>query len=108
MFLQNGACGYVLRPDSTFAPPVGNRQSKSSGRDAALTVRVVAGRFIGSNNAVPAVSPFVTVEVCEPNVRSRSKRVQRTAAVPNNGFNPHWDDDAFHFYVNNAEMAFLK
>ncbi|EPY89216.1 1-phosphatidylinositol-4,5-bisphosphate phosphodiesterase delta-1 [Camelus ferus] len=109
-FQDNGACGYVLKPDflrdpnSTF-----NSRALAQGpwwTRKRLTVRVISGQQLPkvNKNKNSIVDPKVTVEI---HGVGRDVASRQTAVVTNNGFNPWWDTE-FEFEVVVPELALLR
>lgn len=84
-FLQNGNCGYVLKPanlregwSGSILPPSPNY----------LKVTVISGQYLPVT-AGGVVNPYVSLKICghpDDNFKWKSK------SIANNGFNPHWDE----------------
>ncbi len=121
-FLENGNCGYVLRPDfmftDGFAPSDPSSSSAAAVEPITLVVRVIAARHLsrgggpgggfGGRSVVAArglISPFVEVEVvgAAPFDCARFK----TKTISDNGLCPLWDE-VFNFRVQIPELAFLR
>uniref|UniRef100_A0A8C6MN91 Phosphoinositide phospholipase C n=2 Tax=Moschus moschiferus TaxID=68415 RepID=A0A8C6MN91_MOSMO len=109
-FLDNGACGYVLKPaflrdpNSTF-----NARALAQGpwwTPKRLNVRVISGQQLPkvNKNKNSIVDPKVTVEI---HGVSRDMASRQTAVVTNNGFNPWWDTE-FEFEVAVPELALVR
>ncbi|OWK02699.1 PLCD1 [Cervus elaphus hippelaphus] len=109
-FLDNGACGYVLKPaflrdpNSTF-----NSRALAQGpwwTPKRLNVRVISGQQLPkvNKNKNSIVDPKVTVEI---HGVSRDVASRQTPVVTNNGFNPRWDTD-FEFEVAVPELALVR
>jgi len=105
-FMDNGRCGYVLRPDSMFnqgfnpfdpgSPLVAGVQPLD------LTLRVIGARHLMKARGI--ASPFVEVEVLGAEYDSVK---HKTKVIPDNGFNPIWDE-SFELRVLNPDMALLR
>uniref|UniRef100_A0A4W2I7X4 Phosphoinositide phospholipase C n=1 Tax=Bos indicus x Bos taurus TaxID=30522 RepID=A0A4W2I7X4_BOBOX len=109
-FLDNGACGYVLKPaflrdpNSTF-----NSRALAHGpwwTPKRLNVRVISGQQLPkvNKNKNSIVDPKVTVEI---HGVSRDVASRQTAVVTNNGFNPWWDTE-LEFEVAVPELALVR
>ncbi|KAM9816684.1 1-phosphatidylinositol 4,5-bisphosphate phosphodiesterase delta-3-A-like [Neosynchiropus ocellatus] len=110
-FLQNGQCGYVLKPafmlqpDTTFNPEnVGGGPAHSP---VLLTVRVISAQQLPKpewDKPSSIVDPQVWVEVHGVAIDNNKKK---TNHVDNNGFNPRWDS-SFNFTVHAPALALLR
>jgi hypothetical protein len=81
-FLQNGNCGYVLKPRCLLDPAAAPAPAR------VLSVHIIAGSLL-PKPASEVISPVVVVSVCGQGADSEE---QRTKAVDSNGFNPVWDE----------------
>lgn len=94
-FLENGQCGYVLKPDyMRVNVPVG-RQSPFT-----LVLHIISGQQLPKHNAVQkgnVVNPFVSVHVNGPPPLNAQE--QRTKTIIDNGFNPVWNEVGFVFAI---------
>ncbi|KAM6169489.1 1-phosphatidylinositol 4,5-bisphosphate phosphodiesterase delta-1 isoform 2-T2 [Rhynchocyon petersi] len=109
-FQDNGACGYVLKPDflrdpnSTFNP-----RALTQGpwwTQKRLIIRVISGQQLPkvnkSKNSI--VDPKVIVEI---HGVARDMASRQTGVVINNGFNPKWNTE-FEFDVAVPELALIR
>ncbi|CAM68093.1 putative phosphoinositide-specific phospholipase C [Leishmania infantum JPCM5] len=84
-FLDNGCCGYLLKPDHlrpVTCPDVAVPENWRS-----LTVEVISGFSLPSASNSEVADPFVTVFLEGPDVDSTPKS---THTIHNNGFHPVW------------------
>uniref|UniRef100_A0A8C4EPW6 Phosphoinositide phospholipase C n=1 Tax=Dicentrarchus labrax TaxID=13489 RepID=A0A8C4EPW6_DICLA len=110
-FLQNGQCGYILkppfmcRPDTTFNPEnVGGGPAHSP---VLLTVRVISAQQLPKpewDKPSSIVDPQVWVEIHGVPIDNIKKK---THHVDNNGFNPRWDC-TFNFTVHVPDLALVR
>jgi len=105
-FLENGQCGYVLKPPvlrydqkRLFDPRHGNQLLTSN--VAKLVVKVINARQLPY--VAKVVNPYVVVEVSG---LERDSRSFRTRVVKNNGFDPQWNQ-TFEFSLAASELAIL-
>ena len=105
-FLDNGKCGYLLRPQFMFKdeylPSDPGAPGIASVAAMDLTVRVMAARHLMKPKGM--ASPFVEVEVIGAdydNVKLKTKVVQ------DNGFNPVWDE-SFNLRILNPDLALIR
>ena len=105
-FLDNGKCGYLLRPQFMFRdeylPSDPGAPGIASVAAMDLTVRVMAARHLMKPKGM--ASPFVEVEVIGAdydNVKLKTKVVQ------DNGFNPVWDE-SFNLRILNPDLALIR
>ncbi|KAI1289168.1 1-phosphatidylinositol 4,5-bisphosphate phosphodiesterase zeta-1 [Halotydeus destructor] len=104
LFIQNGACGYVLKPESM--------RSKKSPNMAAilptplrLTIRVISGQHLPKKPDVDdVISPLVNITIIgDP----EDEISLNTFAVKDNGFNPQWNE-GFTFIIEQPDLAFIE
>jgi len=105
-FLDNGGCGFLLRPQFQFLP---SYQPSDPGAPAAagtaamdLAVRVLAARHLMKARGV--ASPFVEVEVIGADYDAAKVK---TRVVQDNGFNPVWDE-SFNLRILNPDLALIR
>ncbi|EHB00376.1 1-phosphatidylinositol-4,5-bisphosphate phosphodiesterase delta-1 [Heterocephalus glaber] len=109
-FQDNGACGYVLKPDflrdlnTTFSA-----RALTQGpwwAPKRLIVKVISGQQLPkvNKNKNSIVDPRVTVEI---HGVGRDMASRQTAVITNNGFNPRWNTE-FEFEVVVPELALVR
>ncbi|XP_041672010.1 1-phosphatidylinositol 4,5-bisphosphate phosphodiesterase delta-3-A [Cheilinus undulatus] len=110
-FLQNGRCGYVLKPpfmcgrDSTFNPE--NVGGGPGHKPVLLTVKVISAQQLPKpawDKPSSIVDPHVWVEVHGAPIDNDKKK---THHVDNNGFNPRWDC-TFNFTIHVPDLALVR
>ncbi|XP_034563068.1 1-phosphatidylinositol 4,5-bisphosphate phosphodiesterase delta-3-A-like [Notolabrus celidotus] len=110
-FLQNGECGYTLKPpfmccpDSTFNPE--NVGGGPGHRPVLLTVKVISAQQLPKpewDKPSSIVDPHVWVEVHGAPIDNDKKK---TNHIDNNGFNPRWDC-TFNFTVHAPDLALVR
>lgn len=109
-FLQNGFCGYILKPEfqrslsSQFNP-----KSLTRGpwlQQKTLHIMVISAQQLPKLNKdkqSSIVDPLVRVEVYGVDADKNKKQTQY---IENNGFNPMWNEK-FEFPINVPELALL-
>lgn len=105
-FMQNGSCGFVLRPDFMFRPDY-NPQDPSTlpeNLSIILGVQVLGARYLSRKSVRGMVSPYVEVEICGADYDNAK---YKTKTIADNGFNPMWDE-FFDFDVLNPDLALLR
>ncbi|TMS22140.1 hypothetical protein E3U43_012405 [Larimichthys crocea] len=110
-FLQNGQCGYVLKPPfmcqpgTTFNPEnVGGGPGQNP---VLLTVRVISAQQLPKpewDKPTSIVDPQVWVEIHGVPIDNNKKK---TNHVDNNGFNPRWDC-TFNFTIHAPGLALVR
>lgn len=104
-FLQNGKCGYVLRPD--FMHDDGydpyDRTTLKSVHPVTLSIKVIAARHLMKSGR-GIVSPFVEIEIVGADYDNCK---YKTGTIPDNGLNPVWNE-AFMFDICNPSVALLR
>uniref|UniRef100_A0A665T5K4 Phosphoinositide phospholipase C n=1 Tax=Echeneis naucrates TaxID=173247 RepID=A0A665T5K4_ECHNA len=110
-FLQNGQCGYILKPlfmcqlGTTFNPE--NVGGGPGHRPILLTVRVISAQQLPKpewDKSSSIVDPQVWVEIHGAPIDNNKKK---TPHVDNNGFNPRWDC-TFNFTVHVPDLALVR
>lgn len=105
MFLQNGKCGYVLKPkchmDPRFDPSTSTRCNDYS---LTLEIKIFGARHL-SRSGRGLMSPMVEVEIigCEKD----SSQKCTTKKVNDNGLNPMWCQP-MRFEVSYPECALIR
>ncbi|XP_061565256.1 rho GTPase-activating protein 23-like isoform X7 [Cololabis saira] len=110
-FLQNGGCGYVLKPPFMRGPETRfNPENVGGGPGHApvlLTVRVISAQQLPRppwDKPSSIVDPQVWVEIHGVAMDNARKK---TPYVDNNGFNPRWDC-SFTFTVHSPALALVR
>ncbi|XP_029109947.1 1-phosphatidylinositol 4,5-bisphosphate phosphodiesterase delta-3-A-like isoform X1 [Scleropages formosus] len=110
-FLDNGRCGYVLKPnflcraDSNFNPE--NTGGGPGHVPTQLTIRVISAQQLPKLNADKPnsiVDPQVWVEVHGVGIDNARDKTHR---INNNGFNPRWDC-TLSFQLQVPELALVR
>ncbi|XP_045923962.1 1-phosphatidylinositol 4,5-bisphosphate phosphodiesterase delta-3-A-like [Micropterus dolomieu] len=110
-FLQNGQCGYILKPpfmcqpDTTFNPE--NVGGGPGHRPVLLTVKIISAQQLPKpewDKPSSIVDPQVWVEIHGVPIDNNKKK---THHVDNNGFNPRWDC-TFNFTVHVPDLALVR
>ncbi|XP_044154760.1 1-phosphatidylinositol 4,5-bisphosphate phosphodiesterase delta-3 [Bufo gargarizans] len=105
-FLDNGGCGYILKPeflcreDTLFNPEDGSSRMKI------LNVRIISAQQLpklNQENPNSIVDPFVRVEIHSLGKRRESE----TNYILNNGFNPMWNE-SLQLEVFCPELALVR
>uniref|UniRef100_A0A3B3UAP2 Phosphoinositide phospholipase C n=1 Tax=Poecilia latipinna TaxID=48699 RepID=A0A3B3UAP2_9TELE len=110
-FLQNGLCGFVLKPPFMRQPSASfNPENVGGGpghRPLLLTVRVISAQQLPKpewDKPSSIVDPQVWVEIHGVPIDNIKKK---THHVDNNGFNPRWDC-TFNFTVHVPDLALVR
>jgi phosphatidylinositol phospholipase C, delta len=108
-FLQNGNCGYVLKPQGLHNGPMSNPLK--------LNIRILSGSCIpkadGANQG-ENVDPYVKIITHDVISNSEGQEVytsdsERTGVVDNNGFHPIWNEQKYHeFNVFSPYVAMIQ
>ncbi|OCT73826.1 hypothetical protein XELAEV_18032790mg, partial [Xenopus laevis] len=109
-FQDNGACGYVLKPqflrqsDSRFNPR--SIQDGEWWTPKKLHIMVISGQQLPKVNKKPSsiVDPLITMEI---HGVERDKGRKQTQIMKNNGFNPTWNEN-FEFEIDVPALALLR
>ncbi|XP_077407678.1 1-phosphatidylinositol 4,5-bisphosphate phosphodiesterase delta-3-A-like isoform X2 [Vanacampus margaritifer] len=110
-FLQNGQCGYILKPAfmcqpySTFNPE--NVGGGPGHAPVLFTVRVISAQQLPKqekNKPTAIVDPQVWVEIHGVQIDNNKKK---THHIQNNGFNPQWNC-TFNFTIHAPALALVR
>lgn len=103
-FLENGQCGYVLKPEYLLDNT--HQTKKSPG--IRLTVNVISASCLPkaahSTNVKEILDPFVELFISTPKTEFTNEA--RTTTVSDNGFNPVWNQ-VFHFRVDSPDESYF-
>ncbi|XP_074604667.1 small wing phospholipase C gamma 1 isoform X2 [Brevipalpus obovatus] len=106
-FMENGGCGYLLRPDFMFDESnsfsVHDKNSLTQSEAITLTVRVIAGRHL-TKNGRSTVSPFVEIEIAGLEMDNSKCR---TRTVHDDGLSPCWEE-TFVFEIACPDLAMIR
>ncbi|NWY73577.1 PLCZ1 phosphodiesterase, partial [Erithacus rubecula] len=107
-FLDNGACGYVLKPEflrdsnSSFTP----RNVGGYGKPMSLTIRLISGHQLppSSMSKTNKADPLVNIEIYGvPEDQTRKK----SSVVRSNALSPKWNE-TFNFTIQVPELALIR
>ncbi|XP_060519361.1 1-phosphatidylinositol 4,5-bisphosphate phosphodiesterase gamma-1 isoform X2 [Cylas formicarius] len=106
-FRDNGACGYLLKPEFMFAKEFDpfERHTLNGVQPLAVRIRIIAGRHL-SRSKKGIASPYVEIELLGAPFDSGVKHT--TKKILDNGFNPKWVDEYCEFTVANPHFALLR
>jgi len=104
-FLQNGNCGYVLKPDFM----TGNDYQEPNLEDKAvqLTIHLISGQHLpnaSEREANQIIEPFVKLSMYG---HPTDQKIWESSVVHKNGLNPVWDEKV-QFTVGLEELAILE
>lgn len=102
--MQNGNCGFVLRPEFMFDEEYSPYEPKRGQEPALLAIKVLGARLLSRKSGRGIISPFVEVEICGSDYDNAK---HKTKTVTDNGFNPYWNE-YFEFKLSCPELAFLR
>ncbi|XP_034242163.1 1-phosphatidylinositol 4,5-bisphosphate phosphodiesterase delta-4-like [Thrips palmi] len=116
-FRDNGACGYVLKPDFlrlpdfkdfAFNPTAANigQIPRLKDRRRLLRIQVISGQHLPKpegEGLSDILDPYVKVMIIGHPMDMRKKQ---TPVIHDNGLNPRWNS-TFQFVVNVPELAFI-
>lgn len=105
MFLQNGKCGYVLRPKCQMDPNYdpSDPTTLRNKYPLKLEIKIFGARHL-TNTKKGCISPMVELEIigCDYDSQKISTRTVR-----DNGLNPVWGE-TMHFDVMNPECSLIR
>ncbi|GIZ03789.1 1-phosphatidylinositol 4,5-bisphosphate phosphodiesterase gamma-1 [Caerostris extrusa] len=104
-FLQNGNCGYILKPkcmfDDNFDPY--NRSTLQEINPFTLTVQIIAARHL-MKTSKGIVSPFIEAELVGAEYDCNRFK---TSTKEDNGLNPVWKE-SFRWTIYNPDLAIIR
>ncbi|CAG7730788.1 unnamed protein product [Allacma fusca] len=101
-FRQNGACGYILRPEFMFAT-----ENFYEPEPIEYIMTILAGRHLWKSGR-GIISPFVEIELLGSDHKNQYfSQIFKTRTVQDNGLNPYWNE-CFRFSVLYPECAMLR
>ncbi|XP_066300455.1 inactive phospholipase C-like protein 1 [Branchiostoma lanceolatum] len=111
-FLENGSCGYVLKPsimrDEIAYFSANTREGLPGVTPQILHVRIISGQQFpkprGSTAKGDIIDPYIVLEIFGIPADCVEAR---TRAVPQNGYNPVFDE-SFEFQINFPEVALVR
>ncbi|ROT84771.1 putative 1-phosphatidylinositol 4,5-bisphosphate phosphodiesterase gamma-1 isoform X1 [Penaeus vannamei] len=105
-YMQNGKCGYILRPEFQNNPDYdpGNPLTLPNPRPLNLSIKIFGARHL-SKSGKGFISPLVEVEIIGCEYDNAPKYTTR--AVHDNGLNPVWGVKLM-FSVHNPECALIR
>lgn len=105
-FLQNGKCGYVLRPEFMFSEDYDPYDKNSLPRTEhiILSLKVIAARHL-TKSGRGIVNPFIEIEIVGADYDCGNK--YKTKIKADNGFNPVWNE-VCEFDIINPDLALLR
>eukprot|EP00949_MAST-11_sp_MAST-11-sp1_P004218 g4218.t1 len=114
-FLENGGCGYVLKPPRLIDASSSSSSSSSSVQPQQappmqLKIRIYSGHYIpkpGNMESGEIVDPYVLVKVSGAACGTGSSE-RRTSAVKDNGFDPAWDEEFTFDILQDWDLGMLS
>jgi len=97
-FLDNGKCGYVLKPPAILAP------EKTEISPITITLKIISGwqlPKVSGTSKGEVIDPFVRVEIFGV---GNDQVHEKTKVVQNNGYNPQWNAE-MKFVVERSDLA---
>ncbi|XP_070693884.1 1-phosphatidylinositol 4,5-bisphosphate phosphodiesterase delta-4 [Pempheris klunzingeri] len=110
VFLQNGRCGFVLKPDfmrdgnSQFSPE--KPEERQGYKPLRLSIQVISGQQLPKVNQKEGsiVDPLVRLEIYG---LPQDQAKEETSHINNNGFNPVWNE-TLNFVIHTPELALVR
>ncbi|XP_018333855.1 1-phosphatidylinositol 4,5-bisphosphate phosphodiesterase gamma-1 [Agrilus planipennis] len=105
-FRDNGFCGYLLKPQFMFREDFDpyDKNTLVAVEPMTISIRIIGARHL-SKSKKGLSSPFVEIEVLGAEFDSGIKLTTKT--IPDNGFNPTWNEIC-EFDVVNPDFALLR
>ncbi|QRW26087.1 phosphatidylinositol-specific phospholipase C [Rhizoctonia solani] len=109
MFLRNGRAGYLLKPE---ALRVKDKDLLAKRVDYVLSITIISAQQIPRKRDENGreiikdglIDPLVEISLHAPDSSSTGPRTYRTTAIPNNGFNPIWEETVSIPFTCTADM----
>ncbi|CAF1202373.1 unnamed protein product [Rotaria sp. Silwood1] len=117
-FLDNGGCGYILKPeylidiDNTKFNPFGYLTKPlflpeyMNEYPQRLIITIISGQFLSQSNVITNDIPDLYVVVSTHGI-SFDQQVQKTKIIENNGFDPIWNE-TFEFDISFPRMCLVS
>ncbi|XP_032784471.2 1-phosphatidylinositol 4,5-bisphosphate phosphodiesterase gamma-1 isoform X1 [Daphnia magna] len=110
-FLQNGKCGYVLKPSYMRKTSDYNPDYCSVPDEApvSLVIKIIAARHLTTRHLKSRrgiISPFVEIEIIGSQQDMISNKYT-TKTIPDNGICPFWDE-SFQLHILRPSLALLR
>ena len=108
-FLDNGGCGYILKPDyliraaqTKYHPTMVNNHLDYP---QLLTITIISSQFLSRSNSKTSdiPDPYVSVSI---HGLACDEHMFKTQVIENNGFNPIWNE-TFTFRIRYPQMSLL-
>lgn len=103
-FMDNGGCGYLLKPGFLLSD---NRSASPQTSRKRLSITIVSGYQIPKPNDSKKgeiIDPFIKIEV--HGVKEDTQQC-KTSVKENNGFNPRWDEHV-SFVISQPDHAIIR
>ncbi|XP_030750382.1 1-phosphatidylinositol 4,5-bisphosphate phosphodiesterase gamma-1 isoform X2 [Sitophilus oryzae] len=106
-FRDNGACGYLLKPEFMYRDDFdpNDKNTLPGVHPLTVSIKIIAGRHLCRSKKGMA-SPTVEVEIIGASFDSGIKHT--TKKISDNGFCPIWRDECCEFTVYNPHFALLR
>ncbi|CAG8455021.1 8033_t:CDS:10 [Paraglomus occultum] len=109
MFMVNGRCGYILKPERLRKYESLTTNALATTTTWKLTIEIISGQQLPKpkeQTKGEIVDPFVEVELLVPGADAVK---YKTKTVNDNGFNPIWKEAAdFTIHFNELSLVFLR
>ncbi|UJR35038.1 hypothetical protein I4U23_027814 [Adineta vaga] len=118
-FLDNGACGYILKPNyilqiekSKFNPldysikSLNGNCKENFECPLRLTITIISGQFFERSHEDSDDIPDPYVVISTRGIKC-DEQIHKTKFIENNGLNPNWNE-TFQFDINFPQMSLLR
>ena len=113
-FLDNGGCGYILKPqylidiDKSHFNPIDHPSKAIKRHDypQRLTITIISGQFLNRSSKKTDDIPDPYVMISTHGI-SCDQQTYRTKFIENNGLNPRWDE-TFTFDIHFPQMCLVR
>ncbi|CAF1210382.1 unnamed protein product [Adineta steineri] len=109
-FLDNGGCGYVLKPNylinakHTYFNPLSYDTNLDSPQ--ILTIKIISGQFLPRSNVKTSDIPDPYVRISTHGLHC-DDYTRKTKVIDNNGFDPNWNE-TFQFHIKYPQMCLIN
>ena len=103
-FLQNGRCGYILKPEHLRDPDVPRPSATYT-----LRVTVILGQQLPKPEGAEKgeiIDPYVLLKLRGAAADVKANPEKKTKVIDDNGFSPYWNE-TFEFTITNLDSAIL-
>ncbi|KAG1703694.1 1-phosphatidylinositol 4,5-bisphosphate phosphodiesterase delta-4 [Nymphon striatum] len=108
MFMPNGGCGYILKPEYMRQGTLIDHKEYMRKQKKILHIKIISGQHIpkpGQSSEGEIVDPYVKIIIRGKHMEDKEEC--KTKYIKNNGFNPVWNEE-FDLTVNFPETCMME